>query len=155
MPPLALARGSGCVVWDLDGNSYLDLVGGIAVSALGHAHPRIVAAITEQAGRLVHTSNLYLHEPQVVLAERIIGLLGVDGRVFFTNSGTEANEAAIKPVRRRPGPAPPGFLAAEGSFHGRTMGALSLTGKRSIREPFAPFGRAGRFIPYGDADAPA
>ena len=153
MPPLALARGRGCVVWDLDGNSYLDLVGGIAVSALGHAHPRIVSAITEQAGRLVHTSNLYLHEPQVVLAERIIGLLGVDGRVFFANSGTEANEAAIKLVRRRQGPARPVFVAAEGSFHGRTMGALSLTGKSSIRDPFGPFGLDVRFIPYGDADA--
>jgi acetylornithine/N-succinyldiaminopimelate aminotransferase len=153
MPPVALARGSGCVVWDLDGNSYLDLVAGIAVSALGHAHPRIVAAITEQAGRLAHTSNLYLHEPQVVLAERIIGLLGVEGRVFFANSGTEANEAAIKLVRRRQGAARPVFVAAEHSFHGRTMGALSLTGKDSIRDPFAPFGLDVRFVPYGDADA--
>src|SRR3984893_6866496 len=153
MPPLALARGRGCVVWDLVGNSYLDLVGGIAVSALEHARPRIVSAITEQAGRLVHPSNLYLHEPQVVLAERIIGLLGVDGRVFFANSGTEANEAAIKLVRRRQGPARPVFVAAEGSFHGRTMGALSLTGKSSIRDPFGPFGLDVRFIPYGDADA--
>jgi acetylornithine/N-succinyldiaminopimelate aminotransferase len=153
MPPVALARGSGCVVWDLDGNSYLDLVAGIAVSALGHAHPRIVAAITEQAGRLVHTSNLYLHEPQVVLAERIIGLLGVEGRVFLANSGTEANEAAIKLVRRRQGTARPVFVAAERSFHGRTMGALSLTGKDSIRDPFAPFGLDVRFVPYGDADA--
>jgi acetylornithine/N-succinyldiaminopimelate aminotransferase len=153
MPPVALARGSGCVVWDLDGNSYLDLVGGIAVSVLGHAHPRIVAAITEQAGRLVHCSNLYLHEPQVLLAERIIGLLGVDGRVFFANSGAEANEAAIKLVRRRQGAGRPVFVAAEGSFHGRTMGALSLTGKSSIREPFGPFGIEVRFVPYGDADA--
>jgi len=153
MPPVALARGSGCVVWDLDGNSYLDLVAGIAVSALGHAHPRIVAAIAEQAGRLVHTSNLYLHEPQVVLAERIIGLLGVEGRVFFGNSGTEANEAAIKLVRRRQGAARPVFVAAEHSFHGRTMGALSLTGKNSIRDPFEPFGLDVRFVPYGDADA--
>ena len=153
VPPVALARGSGCVVWDLDGNSYLDLVAGIAVSALGHAHPRIVAAITEQAGRLVHTSNLYLHEPQVVLAERIIGLLGVEGRVFFANSGTEANEAAIKLVRRRQGAARPVFVAAENSFHGRSMGALSLTGKNAIRDPFAPFGLDVRFVPYGDAAA--
>src|SRR5580658_3696180 len=100
LPPVALARGQGCVVWDQDGNSYLDLLGGIAVSALGHAHPAIVAAVTEQAGRLAHVSNLYLHEPQVLLAERIIELLGVDGRVFFANSGAEANEAAIKLVRR-------------------------------------------------------
>jgi acetylornithine/N-succinyldiaminopimelate aminotransferase len=153
LPPLALARGEGCVVWDVDGHSYLDLVGGIAVSALGHAHPAIVAAVTEQAGRLVHISNLYLHEPQVLLAERLIGLLGVDGRVFFANSGAEANEAAIKLVRRRQGSGRPVFVAAEHSFHGRTMGALSLTGKSSIREPFAPFGLDVRFVPYGDADA--
>jgi acetylornithine/N-succinyldiaminopimelate aminotransferase len=153
LPPLALARGEGCVVWDVDGHSYLDLVGGIAVSALGHAHPAIVAAVTEQAGRLVHISNLYLHEPQVLLAERLIGLLGVDGRVFFANSGAEANEAAIKLVRRLQGSERPVFVAAEHSFHGRTMGALSLTGKSSIREPFAPFGLDVRFVPYGDADA--
>jgi len=153
LPPVALARGEGCVVWDVDGHSYLDLLGGIAVSALGHAHPAIVAAVTEQAGRLAHISNLYLHEPQVLLAERLIGLLGVDGRVFFANSGAEANEAAIKLVRRRQGRARPVFVAAEHSFHGRTMGALSLTGKSSIREPFAPFGLDVRFVPYGDADA--
>jgi acetylornithine aminotransferase len=153
MPPVALARGEGCVVWDLDGNSYLDLVAGIAVSALGHAHPKIVAAVTEQAGRLVHTSNLYLNEPQVRLAERIIGLLGVDGRVFFTNSGAEANEAAIKLIRRRQGSQRPVFVAADQSFHGRTMGALSLTGKSSIRDPFGPFGLDVRFVPWGDADA--
>jgi acetylornithine aminotransferase len=153
MPPVALARGDGCTVWDLDGNSYLDLIAGIAVSAVGHAHPAIVAAVTEQAGRLMHTSNLYLHEPEVRLAERIIGLLGVDGRVFFANSGAEANEAAIKLVRRRQGAERPVFVAAEHSFHGRTMGALSLTGKDSIRTPFAPFGVDVRFVPYGDTDA--
>ena len=153
LPPLVLARGEGCVVWDVDGHSYLDLVGGIAVSALGHAHPAIVAAVTEQAGRLAHISNLYLHEPQVLLAERLIGLLGVDGRVFFANSGAEANEAAIKLVRRRQGSGRPVFVAAEHSFHGRTMGALSLTGKSSIQEPFAPFGLDVRFVPYGDAGA--
>ena len=153
LPPVALSHGSGCVVWDVDGHSYLDLVAGVAVSALGHAHPRIVAAVTEQAGRLVHASNFYLHEPQVRLAERIVGLLGVDGRVFFANSGAEANEAAIKLVRRRQGSARPVFVAAEHSFHGRTMGVLSLTGKASIREPFAPFGIDVRFVPYGDSAA--
>jgi acetylornithine/N-succinyldiaminopimelate aminotransferase len=153
LPPVALARGEGCVVWDVDGHSYLDLLGGIAVSALGHAHPAIVAAVTEQAGRLAHISNLYLHEPQVLLAERLIGLLGVDGRVFFANSGAEANEAAIKLVRRRQGSERPVFVAAEHSFHGRTMGALSLTGKSSIREPFAPYGLDVRFVPYGDPGA--
>ena len=152
-PPLALARGEGCVVWDVDGRSYLDLLGGIAVSALGHAHPAIVAAVSEQVARLAHVSNLYLHEGQVVLAERLLGLLGADGRVFFANSGTEANEAALKLVRRVQGAARPLYVAAEGGFHGRSMGSLGLTGKSSIRVPFAPFGVEVRFIPYGDADA--
>jgi acetylornithine/N-succinyldiaminopimelate aminotransferase len=153
VPAVALSHGSGCVVWDVEGNSYLDLLAGIAVSALGHGHPAIAAAVAEQAGRLAHTSNLYLHEPQVRLAERIIGLLGADGRVFYANSGAEANEAAIKLVRRRQGGGRPVFVAAEHSFHGRTMGALALTGKSSIREPFAPFGLDVRFVPYGDAGA--
>jgi acetylornithine/N-succinyldiaminopimelate aminotransferase len=154
-PPLALARGDGCVVWDADGNSYLDLLGGIAVSALGHAHPAIVEAVSRQVGSLAHISNLYLHESQVALAERLLSLLGADGRgrVFFANSGTEANEAALKLVRRMQGAGRPVFVAADGGFHGRTMGSLSLTGKSSIRDPFAPFGVEVRFVPYGDADA--
>jgi acetylornithine/N-succinyldiaminopimelate aminotransferase len=153
MPPVALARGSGCTVWDVDGNSYLDLIGGIAVSALGHAHPALVEAVTRQVGTLAHTSNLVLHERQVELAERLVGLLGTDGRVFFANSGAEANEAAIKLVRRAQGAGRPVIVAAEGSFHGRTMGALAITGKESIREPFAPFGVDVRFVPFGDAGA--
>jgi acetylornithine/N-succinyldiaminopimelate aminotransferase len=153
MPPVALARGSGCTVWDVDGNSYLDLIGGIAVSALGHAHPALVEAVTRQVGTLAHTSNLVLHERQVELAERLVGLLGIDGRVFFTNSGAEANEAAIKLVRRSQGADRPVIVAAEGSFHGRTMGALAVTGKESIREPFAPFGVDVRFVPFGDTAA--
>jgi acetylornithine/N-succinyldiaminopimelate aminotransferase len=153
MPPVALARGSGCTVWDVDGNSYLDLIGGIAVSSLGHAHPALIAAVTEQVSTLAHTSNLFLHERQVELAERLIGLLGTDGRVFFANSGAEANEAAIKLVRRFQGPDRPVMVAAEGSFHGRTMGALSLTGKESFRAPFGPFGIDVRFVPFGDAAA--
>ncbi|MGN6679099.1 MAG: acetylornithine transaminase [Streptosporangiaceae bacterium] len=152
-PPLALARGDGCVVWDVDGRAYLDLIGGIAVSALGHAHPAIVAAVSEQVGRLAHTSNLYLHEGQVALAERLLDLLGAAGRVFFANSGTEANEAALKLVRRVQGPGRPVYVAAEGGFHGRSMGSLGLTGKSSIRDPFGPYGVEVRFVPYGDADA--
>ncbi len=152
-PPVALARGEGCVVWDVEGNSYLDLIGGIAVSALGHGHPALVAAVSEQVARLAHISNLYLHEGQVVLAERLLGLLGVNGRVFFANTGTEANEAALKLVRRMQGPSRPVYVAAEGGFHGRSMGSLGLTGKSSIRDPFAPFGVEVRFVPYGDADA--
>jgi len=153
LPPLALARGEGCVVWDADGNAYLDLLGGIAVSALGHAHPAMVAAVGAQVARLAHTSNLYLHEGQVALAERLLGLLGTDGRVFLANSGTEANEAALKLVRRMAGPGRPALVAAEHSFHGRSMGSLALTGKDLIRAPFAPFGIEVRFVPYGDASA--
>ena len=152
-PKVALARGDGCLVWDVDGNCYLDLIGGIAVSSLGHAHPAIVAAVSEQVARLSHISNLYVHEGQVRLAERLLGLIGADGRVFFANSGTEANEAAIKLVRRRQGAGRPVFVAAEGGFHGRTMGSLALTGKSSIREPFGPFGVEVRFVPFGDPDA--
>ncbi len=153
MPPVAIARGEGCTLWDVDGNSYLDLLGGIAVSSLGHAHPAVVAAVTEQVSRLTHTSNLYIHEGQVELAERLLQLVGADGRVFFANSGTEANEAAFKLARRVQGPSRPVFVAAVGGFHGRTMGSLGLTGKSSIREPFAPFGSEVRFIPFGDPDA--
>ncbi len=153
MPPVALARGQGCTVWDVDGNSYLDLIGGIAVNALGHAHPAIVEAVTRQVGTLAHVSNLFLHERQVELAERLIGLLGTDGRVFLANSGAEANEAALKLVRKAQGPDRPVIVAAEHGFHGRTMGALGLTGKASIREPFGPFGVQVVFVPYGDAAA--
>jgi acetylornithine aminotransferase len=153
IPPVALARGSGCTVWDVDGNSYLDLIAGIAVSSLGHGHPALVAAVSDQMGRLAHTSNLFLHQRQVELAERLVGLLGTDGRVFFTNSGTEANEAALKLVRRRQGPDRPVIVAAEHGFHGRSMGSLAITGKESIRVPFSPFGFDVRFVPYGDAAA--
>ncbi len=159
-PPVALARGEGCRVWDVDGREYTDLIAGIAVSSLGHAHPAIVAAVTRQVSAIAHTSNLCLHEGEVALAERLLTLLApdgqpgpADGRVFFTNSGTEANEAAIKLVRRHQGAERPVFVAAEGSFHGRTMGALALTGKSSIRDPFGPFGVDVRFVPYGDAAA--
>src|SRR5262249_16303853 len=124
VPPLALARGQGCRVWDVDGREYLDLIAGIAVSSLGHAHPAIVEAVTRQGGPMAHTSNLFIQEREVELAERLLGLLGADGRVFFANSGAEANEAALKLVRRRQGTARPVIVAAEGSFHGRTMGSL-------------------------------
>jgi len=151
-PPLALARGAGCRVWDADGNQYLDLIAGIAVSALGHAHPAIVNAVSSQVAKLAHVSNLFVHEPGVALAERLLALLRADGRVFFCNSGAEANEAAIKLVRRRQGSGKP-VVAAIGSFHGRTMGSLAITGKDSIREPFGPFGMNVRWVPYGDVTA--
>jgi acetylornithine/N-succinyldiaminopimelate aminotransferase len=159
VPSVALSRGQGCQVWDADGREYLDLIAGIAVSSLGHAHPAIVEAVTGQVSRLVHTSNLFVHEPGVELAERLLGLLDADGRVFFANSGAEANEAALKVVRRyqlkheHGGQDRRVIVAAEHGFHGRTMGALALTGKASIREPFGPFGTTVRFVPYGDAAA--
>ena len=156
-PPLALANGEGSRVWDADGNAYLDLIAGIAVSALGHAHPAIIDAVTTQVGRIAHTSNLFLHEPEVRLAEKLLSLLHADAhggaRVFFCNSGTEANEAALKLVRRQQGQDRPVIVAADHGFHGRSMGALSITGKESIRTPFAPFGFDVRWVPYGDADA--
>ena len=157
-PPAALVRGEGCVVWDADGREYLDFIAGIAVSSLGHAHPAVVEAVSRQVSTIAHTSNLFLHEPGILLAEKLIGLLGRDARVFFTNSGTEANEAAFKLVRRYAATAPGGtqrgyVVAAENGFHGRTMGALALTGKAAIREPFAPYGVDVRFVPFGDATA--
>jgi acetylornithine aminotransferase len=157
-PPVAIARGEGCRVWDLDGREYLDLIGGIAVSALGHAHRALVAAVSEQVATLAHSSNLAMHEPGVRLAERLVALLGGDGRVFFGNDGAEANEAAVK-LARRHGRAldPTGgrleVVAAEGSFHGRTLGALALTGNPAKREPFAPLPGPVSFVPYGDAAA--
>ena len=153
VPPLAISRGQGCRVQDADGREYLDLIAGIAVSSLGHAHPAIVEAVSRQVAEVAHTSNLFLHEREIELAERILSLLGADGRVFFANSGAEANEAAVKLVRRIAGRGHPVIVAAERSFHGRTMGALALTGKESIRAPFGPFGLTVRFVPYVDAAA--
>ncbi|MDQ1747064.1 MAG: acetylornithine/N-succinyldiaminopimelate aminotransferase [Frankiaceae bacterium] len=152
-PPLTLVSGSGCHVRDADGRDYLDLLAGIAVNALGHAHPAVVAAVSEQVARIAHTSNLYVNERAVELAERLVGILGVAGtRVFLCNDGTTANEAAIKTVlRARPGRRR--FVAAENSFHGRSLGALALTGKEAARAPFAPFGIEVVHVAYGDADA--
>jgi acetylornithine aminotransferase len=152
-PPVALVRGEGCRVWDAEGRDYLDLLAGIAVSSLGHAHPAIVRAVTEQLARLTHTSNLYINPMALELAERLAGLFGGDGtRVFLCNDGTTANEAAIK-VALRAGSGRRRFVAADNSFHGRSLGALALTGKAAAREPFAPFGIDVTFVPYGDAEA--
>jgi acetylornithine/N-succinyldiaminopimelate aminotransferase len=153
LPPLALISGQGCRVRDEDGNEYLDLIAGIAVSSLGHAHPAIVEAVSRQVATIAHTSNLFVNEPAVRLAERLRELVDQNSRVFFANSGAEANEAALKLVRRFQGAGRPVVVAADGGFHGRTMGALSVTGKPSIREPFAPFGFDVRFVPFGDAVA--
>ncbi len=152
--PVALVRGEGARVWDADGNAYLDLIGGIAVSSLGHNHPALVRAVTAQVTAIAHTSNLFLNEPEVLLAERLRGLLGGEGRVFLTNSGTEANEAAYKlAVKYGKTNGRTYIVAAENGFHGRSTGALSLTGKASIRDQFGPFPYDVRFVPYGDADA--
>ncbi len=152
-PPVALVRGQGCTVWDADGRAYLDLIGGIAVSSLGHGHPALVEAVTRQVATIAHTSNLVINEPSVALAERLLQILDHDGRVFLCNSGTEANEAAFKLVRRHQGPDRTYVVAAEKSFHGRTMGSLAVTGKPAIREQFQPFATEVRFIPYGDTGA--
>ncbi len=157
-PPVALARGEGCRVWDLDGREYLDLIAGIAVSALGHAHPALVGAVSRQVATLAHTSNLAQHEPGVRLAERLVALLGGDGRVFFGNDGAEAIEAAFKLARRHGRALDPAggrleLVAAEGGFHGRTLGALALTGTPAKREPFAPLPGPVTFVPFGDAAA--
>ena len=149
-PKLVLTRGEGAYVWDTDDKMYLDLLGGIAVNALGHGHPALVRAVTEQLTTLGHVSNFFATEPQIALAERLLGLLGTDGRVFFANSGTEANEAAFKLTRRT---GRTHLVATEGSFHGRTMGALALTSKAAYREPFEPLPGDVTFVPYGDADA--
>lgn len=150
-PPVTLVRGEGAWVWDADGNRYLDLVGGIAVNVLGHAHPAVVAAITEQAATLHHVSNLYINAPAIELSERLVDLAGVEhGRVFLCNSGGEANETAFK-IARRTGR--PKVVAAESSFHGRTMGALSLTGQPGKRAPFEPLVPGVEYVPYGDIAA--
>jgi acetylornithine aminotransferase len=149
-PPVALDRGAGANVWDVDGRQYTDLLGGIATTILGHAHPKVVEAITAQAKKLGHVSNLAMHEPGVALAERLLDLAGRPGRVFFCNSGAEANEAAFK-VSRLTGR--PEVITAEGAFHGRTMGALALTGQPDKAKAFAPLPGGVQYVPYGDAAA--
>jgi acetylornithine/N-succinyldiaminopimelate aminotransferase len=155
-PKLVLTRGEGAHVWDENGTEYLDLLGGIAVNSLGHNHPALVDAVTEQLRTLGHISNFFASEPQVRLAEKLLALLSSSGepvetgRVFFANSGAEANEAALKLTRRT---GRTHLVAAEGGFHGRTMGALALTSKEAYREPFEPLPGDVTFVPYGDADA--
>jgi acetylornithine aminotransferase len=149
-PQRVLVRGEGCHVWDADGRRYLDLLGGLAVNVLGHGHPAVTKAVSAQLETLGHVSNFFATEPQVMLAERIRTLAGGDGRVFFTNSGAEAIETAFK-IARRTGRSR--IVAAENGFHGRTMGALALTGKPAIRDPFAPLPGGVIHVPYGDAGA--
>jgi acetylornithine/N-succinyldiaminopimelate aminotransferase len=152
VPPVALASGHGAVVTDVEGKSYLDLLGGIAVNVLGHGHPAVLEAVTRQMSTLGHTSNLYVAEPGIALAEALAGLLGADTqtRVLFCNSGTEANEAAFK-ISRLTGRTK--LVAAQGGFHGRTMGSLALTGQPSKQAPFAPLPGDVTHVPYGDVEA--
>lgn len=149
-PPIALTGGDGAIVTDVDGKTYVDLLGGIAVNILGHRHPAVIDAVTQQMNTLGHTSNLYATEPGVALAEMLVGLLGAPARVFFCNSGTEANEVAFK-ITRLTGRTK--LVAAQGAFHGRTMGSLALTGQPSKQAPFAPLPGEVTHVPYGDVDA--
>jgi acetylornithine aminotransferase len=150
LPKAELVRGEGARVWDDAGNSYLDFLGGIAVNSLGHAHPALVEAVTTQLSTLGHVSNFFASEPQIRLAERLVAMVGAPAKVFFSNSGTEANEAAFKLTRRT---GRTHLVAAEGAFHGRTMGALALTAKAAYREPFEPLPGHVTWVPYGDTDA--
>jgi acetylornithine aminotransferase len=149
-PPLALVRGTGAVVVDEAGREYLDLLGGIAVNALGHAHPAVVAAVSKQVATLGHVSNLFVAEPPVALAELLLALAGRQGRVFFANSGAEANETAFK-LSRRTGRTH--VVATVGGFHGRTMGALALTGQPAKADPFRPLPGDVTHVAYGDVAA--
>lgn len=154
-PQRVLVRGEGVHVWDDRGVCYLDLLAGIAVNTLGHGHPALVGAINKQAESLAHVSNFFATEPQIELAELLLRLANAPAGsgVFFANSGTEANEAAFKLARRHGGAERPRIIALEGSFHGRTMGALAMTSKAAYREPFAPLPGGVEFLPAGDVDA--
>ncbi len=150
-PSIALVKGKGIVVTDADGKQYLDFLGGIATNILGHAHPAIVKAVTKQVSILSHVSNFYVHPNAVELAEKLASMTGdKSAKVFFCQSGAEANEAALK-LSRRTGKVR--IVAAQGAFHGRTMGALSLTGQPSKREPFLPLVKGVKHVPYGDIEA--
>lgn len=154
--PLVLAAGDGAVVRDVDGNAWLDFVGGLAVNALGHGHPAIAAALAEQAHTMIHCSNLYWIPRQIELAERLSSLTGME-RWFFCNSGTEANEAAIKLARRwgiqNRGPEAYEIISTTGSFHGRTFAALTATGQQKHQQGFGPLVDGFRYVPYGDSAA--
>lgn len=157
-PQRVLVRGRGARVWDADGAQYTDLLAGIAVNCLGHAHPAVVEAVTAQLSTLGHVSNFFTTPAQITLAEELIGLVlpgadPADSRVFLANSGTEANEGAFKIARRHGGAQRPRVLALTDAFHGRTMGSLALTHKASYREPFEPLPGGVEFVPAGDGAA--
>ena len=151
VPPITLVKGRGAEVWDDNGKRYLDFLGGIATNVLGHAHPVIVKAVSSQIGKLGHVSNLYSHKPALELAEKLQDLVNEpSARIFFCNSGAEANEAAIK-ISRLTGRNE--IIAASGGFHGRTAGALSITGQDSKRTPFEPLLAGVKFVEFGDVAA--
>ena len=151
VPSISLVKGKGSEVYDVEGKKYLDLLGGIATNILGHAHPAIVKAVSRQVGTLGHVSNFYAHPNVVELAQKLASMTGdKSARVFFAQSGAEANEAAMK-LSRRTGKYR--IVAAQGAFHGRTMGALSMTGQPSKREPFLPLVKGVKHVPYGDIKA--
>jgi acetylornithine/N-succinyldiaminopimelate aminotransferase len=150
LPQISLERGQGAYVWDVEGKRYVDFLAGIATNLLGHAHPAVSAAVIDQVQRLGHVSNFFAHEPGLALAERLLEMVGRDGRVFFCNSGAEANEAAFK-IARLTGR--PEIIAAENAFHGRTMGALALTGQPGKRAPFEPMPQGVVHVPFGDISA--
>lgn len=154
-PSRVFVRGEGVYLWDADGNRYLDLLSGLAVNALGHAHPQVLGAISAQLSTLGHVSNFFATPTQIALAERLVGFVtanapGTPGRVFFTNSGTEANEAGFK-ITRMTGRTR--LIAMDGAFHGRSLGALALTANPKYREPFEPLPGEVTFVPYGDVEA--
>ncbi|YCI74496.1 acetylornithine transaminase [Arthrobacter sp. R1-13] len=157
-PQRVLVRGAGCLVWDADGKEYLDLLGGIAVNALGHAHPFVTSVISSQLATLGHVSNFFTSPTQIALAEKLLAVTNAPAgsKVFFANSGTEANEAAFKLTRRNTGTEGKPrtkIIALEGAFHGRTMGALALTAKEAYRTPFEPLPAGVVHVPFGDVDA--
>jgi acetylornithine aminotransferase len=150
-PSIALVEGKGIVVTDADGKSYMDFLSGIATNILGHAHPAIIKAVTQQMSTLSHISNFYAHPKAISLAEKLVEMTGdKKAKVFFCQSGAEANEAAFK-LSRRTGKVR--VVAAQGAFHGRTMGALSLTGQPAKREPFLPLIKGVKHVSYGDIEA--
>ncbi|MBM7772991.1 acetylornithine aminotransferase [Actinokineospora baliensis] len=151
-PALTIVRGEGAYVWDAEGTRYLDLLGGIATNALGHAHPAVVAAVTAQISTIAHTSNLYVNPVAVELAEALLDIAGLTGgaKVVFSNSGAEANEAAFKLARLT---GRPKVIATHGAFHGRTMGSLTLTGQPPKRDPFKPLIPGVEHIAFGDVEA--
>ena len=152
-PSIELVRGVGSRVWDSDGNSYLDLVAGIAVSSLGHGHPAVVDAVTSQVGQIAHTSNLYANQPALALAKKLQALTGQPCKVFFCNDGATANEAAFKLARKHGKGTRLGLVSTDGAFHGRTAAALALTGQPGKRSPFEPLPGDVVFVPYGDIEA--